>query len=304
MPRSMLLLCSCFALSTAAAQSLEPRQYSNVPVGLNFLIGGAVFSDGEVLFDPAVALENASIEIQGPLVAYARGIGLAGKSAKIDAGIARVCLDGSAEYQGDRVARSVCGTTDASLRVSVNLLGAPAYRLSEFGSYRQDLVVGVSVSVTAPTGNYDPERLVNIGTNRWSAKAELGLSKVVRDWIFELALAGTFFQDNDEFFGGATRSQDSMVALQGHAVRFLSGGVWLALDATHYGGGRTDTNGVSNANRQSNSRIGITASVPVNASNSVKLYASTGVSTRTGNDFDTVGVAWQYRWGGGLRAGR
>jgi hypothetical protein len=40
--------------------------------------------------------------------------------------------------------------------------------------------------------------------------------------------------------------------------------------------------------------------LPVNRHNSIKLYGSTGVSTRTGSDFDVVGIAWQYRWGGGL----
>jgi hypothetical protein len=38
----------------------------------------------------------------------------------------------------------------------------------------------------------------------------------------------------------------------------------------------------------------------VNARNSAKLYVSSGVSARTGNNFDLVGIAWQYRWGGGL----
>jgi len=32
----------------------------------------------------------------------------------------------------------------------------------------------------------------------------------------------------------------------------------------------------------------------------VKAYANTGVRARTGTDFDTVGVAWQYLWGAGL----
>jgi hypothetical protein len=38
----------------------------------------------------------------------------------------------------------------------------------------------------------------------------------------------------------------------------------------------------------------------VNRHTSVKLYGSTGVSTRTGSDFDAVGIVVQYRWGAGL----
>ena len=33
---------------------------------------------------------------------------------------------------------------------------------------------------------------------------------------------------------------------------------------------------------------------------SIKLYASKGAVTRIGGDFDLIGMALQYRWGGGL----
>jgi hypothetical protein len=59
-------------------------------------------------------------------------------------------------------------------------------------------------------------------------------------------------------------------------------------------------NGVENSDLQNNTRFGATLAFPVNLRNSIKCYASTGVSTRTGSDFDTIGIAWQYRWGGGL----
>jgi hypothetical protein len=58
--------------------------------------------------------------------------------------------------------------------------------------------------------------------------------------------------------------------------------------------------GVEGDDLQRNARVGATLALPVNRNNSVKLYASTGVSARTGTDFDSVGAAWQYRWGGGL----
>jgi hypothetical protein len=114
-----------------------PRQYSNVPVGLNFLVAGFARSQGGVLFDPAIALENAAIDFDGPVLGYARGIAIAGKSARIDVGLARVCLSGSADYEGERQSRRVCGLSDAGARLTVNFLGAPACRLDQFGDYRR-----------------------------------------------------------------------------------------------------------------------------------------------------------------------
>src|SRR5688572_13352030 len=154
----------------ASAQDLEPRLYTNVPVGMNFLGAGYGYSDGNVLFDPAVALENAEIEIDGPVLGLGRSIGLGPFSAKVDGAIGRVCLDGSADYEGERVARGVCGLTDARGRLTVSFLGAPALRRQEVASYRPDWVLGASLQVGFPAGDYDPSRLVNIGTNRTSAK--------------------------------------------------------------------------------------------------------------------------------------
>ena len=105
---------------------------------------------------------------------------------------------------------------------------------------------------------------------------------------------------NDDFFGGKHRTQEPLYSLQGHLSYTLSPGMWLGLDGTYYTGGRTPTDSVQDNNFQGNTRLGVTFALPVNRHNSIKLYASTGVSTRTGSNFDTVGIAWQYRWGGGF----
>lgn len=292
----MLLLCA----AGAGAQDLEPRQYSNAPVGLNFFAAGYVDQEGNVLFDPTLPLENAELGVDSVAVGYARTLGFGAMSGRADIGVARVCLDGSADYQGQRYTRDECGWSDAKMRVAINFIGSPALSAAEFVPERQNLVVGASLQVTAPVGAYDPERLVNIGANRWAAKAEIGLSKGVRMWRFELAVAGTFHEDNDEFFGGNIREQDAIYALQIHLVRIFRSGAWLAVDSNHYSGGTTTTNGVENSNAQSNERLGVTVSVPVNRRQSLKFAASSGVSTRTGTDFDSLGIVWQYRWGSGL----
>ena len=64
--------------------------------------------------------------------------------------------------------------------------------------------------------------------------------------------------------------------------------------------GRTTVNGDLNDDLQRNWRVGGTLAFPLDAHHSVKLYASNGVSARTGNSYDLYGIAWQYRWGGGL----
>jgi hypothetical protein len=292
------MLLAAWPFGSAQAQDLEPRLYTNVPLGMNFLGAGYGYSEGNVLFDPAVALENAEIEIDGPALGYGRSIRLGPFSGKVDGAIAHVCLDGSADFEGERVTRNVCGWTDARARVTVNFVGAPALTRQEFEGYRQDWVFGASLQLSVPVGDYDPARLVNIGTNRESAKLEVGVSKTLERWLLEISLADTFYEDNTNFYGGRVREQESIGSVQGHAVYRFSSGIWLAIDATRYRGGQTTTDGVTSSDVQSNTRLGITASLPINAKQSVKIAASTGVSTRTGTDFDTLAALWQYAWGG------
>jgi hypothetical protein len=285
------------AASAVSAQDLEPRLYTNLPVGMNFLGAGYGNSEGSVLVDPSVAFENAEIEVDGPIVGYGRSLRLGALSGKVDGAIGRVCLDGGADYRGQRVTRDVCGLTDARTRLTVNFVGAPALQREEFAGYRQNWVFGGSLQLGVPVGHYDPERLVNIGTNRKSAKLELGLSKTFPQWLLEVSTSETFYEDNGDFFGGQLREQESMRSVQAHAVYRFAAGAWFALDATNYRGGEARVDGVPNLDFQSNTRVGLTASVPINAAHSVKLYVSTGMSTRTGTDFDTAGVLWQYAWG-------
>jgi len=180
--------------------------------------------------------------------------------------------------------------------MSVNFLGAPAMSMAEYKNYQQKLIIGASLQVYLPMSQYDPDRLVNIGTNRFAFKPEIGISRKYGKLILELAGGASFFTNNTDFYQSKTRSQNPISYLQGHVVYTLKGGIWAAVDGTFYWGGRTVTNGVEGNDLQENSRLGVTVAIPVNLRNSVKIYFSTGTSTRTGSDFDAIGLVWQYRW--------
>jgi hypothetical protein len=283
-----------------AAQVLEPRAYTNTPVGLNFFIASYAYTSGGVASDPTIPLENASVQAHGTILAYARALNVWGRSGKVDVVLPYAWVSGSAELAGQRGEREISGFGDPQLRFSVNVYGAPALSLKEFVGYRQDLLLGASLQVSAPLGQYDADRLLNIGTHRWTIKPELGISKTLGSLTLELAAGVSFYTDNHDFFGGQSRAQNPIYSIQAHAIYSLRSGIWMAVDGTYYTGGRTTIDGVEGNDLQHNSRVGLTVALPVNRRNSLKLYASTGVSTRTGSDFDTMGVAWQYRWGGGL----
>ena len=172
---------------------------------------------------------------------------------------------------------------------------------------RQDFVIG---GYTDPQGSrgyfgalhlglYDGDKLVNIGSNRWAVKPELGLSKRVGPVSLELATGISLFTRNDDFLG-QSRDQAPLYSVQGNVVYDIGRGIWGAATVTYLAGGRTTVGGVERDDERNNVRVGGTVTLPLTPRQSVKLYGSTGVLTRRGGDFDAVGIAWQYRWGPGL----
>lgn len=296
--RRFLALLLLAAAVPAEAQSLDPRSFVNTPVGINFASLAYGYSSGNVLFDAAVALENAELTIHGPTAGYARALDLWGMSGKFDAALGVACADGQAEQNGEVVTRNVCGLTDPTAHITVNFLGAPALSLRQFPAYRQNFLVGAGLRVTAPLGQYDPTRLVNIGTNRWSFKPELGVSKAIGRLTLEALFAATFFTDNTDFLDGNTQEQAGLYSGQFNAIWTFRSGIWGGVGMIYYAGGETSVNGGTPSTMQENSRVGAVLVFPVGKQNSLKLTWSDGVWTRTGTDFDTFVVNWTYRWGG------
>jgi hypothetical protein len=297
---ALLALVELVAAAAANAQDIEPRQYSNTPVGVNFLVGGYSYTDGGLAFDTTLPMKNPEITTNSAVLGFARALDLWGYSGKIDAAVPYAWLSGSADFQGDSIERKVDGFGDPAIRLSVNFHGAPALRMKDFAAYRQDLIVGAALQVSVPSGQYDPGRLINIGTNRWFFKPSVGVSKATGPWIWEATAAATFFTDNKDFFGGQTRAQDPLYSTQAHLIHSFRSGMWAALDATYFWGGSTTIDGTARNDLQRNWRVGATFTAPLDAHNSIKLLASDGVSARTGNSYSQFGIYWQYRWGGGL----
>jgi len=304
--RKRLPFCATFAIAATImmaartkAQDAEPRAYANAPVGLNFLLAGYIYTQGRMAFDPSLAIADAQFHSQTEEAAYVRSFDFFGKSAKFDVIVPYSAFSAHALVDGQPVEREMSGFGDPRFRVSVNLLGAPALSAKEFANYKQDLIVGVSLQVSAPLGQYDDTKLLNLGNNRWSFRPELGISKASGPWILEVAPSVTFFTDDPDFFNGKNFAQEPLYLVRGSIIHNFDSGTWISLDGSYFTGLRTTVNGVKDDNEQENVRAGLTLALPIDRQNSIKLNASTGIYTRTGSEFSLVGIAWQYRWGAG-----
>jgi len=282
------------------AQELEPRAYTNTPVGMNFLLIGYQNAKGALVFDPSLPITEPNVKVDIGQLGYVRAVDIAGKSAKVGVVLPYADLNGTGYLDGVFITREQTGLADPTLYFTINLYGAPALSYKEFKDYQQDTIIGFTFKLTAPLGAYDSDKLVNLGTNRWSFEPEFGISKKINRWILEAAVAAVFYTDNDEFENDKTRQQDPIYSAQAHVIYSFPNNIWAAVGTTYYEGGQSSIDGVTGNDLQENWRTGFTVTFPVNRNHSIKLYGSSGVSTRTGSDFDKLGFAWQYRWGGGF----
>jgi len=294
------MIAMLFAFSQAHAGEIEPRAYINTPVGINFLLLGYAYSDGGLSTTASSPIKDAQLTINTGVLAYARALDLWGRSGKVDIILPYSGLSGSAMVDGQPRERNVSGFNDPLMRFSVNFYGAPAMSLKEFADYQQDLIIGGSVQVSVPVGQYDSDKLVNLGNKRWFIKPDIGISKAWGPLALELSSGIFFFTQNDDYFGGKTLEQDPIYTAQTHLTYNFNRGAWAALSVTNDYVGKTTTNDVQNDDSGNNSRLGGTLALPVNRNNSIKFFASTGIHTSIGTDFDLVGILWQYRWGNGL----
>ena len=278
------------------AQEMEPRSYSRAPVGSQFVVFSYAYQSGDVLLDSALPLRDVSARLNSGAVGYGRTFGLAGRQANITfiAPYIRGNVEGKVFEDFQQVRRS--GLGDVRIRFSTILKGGPALKPREFAAQKPAMHLGASFTVIAPTGQYDPRRLVNLGSNRWAFKPEVGLSKPAGRWTFEVVSGVWFFTKNSNFFGGAQREQKPLGSVGGHVIYTIRRRMWASVNATYFTGGRTVLNGVTNDDLQRSSRAGATFSFPLNQRQSIKVAYSKGVTVRFGGDMSTVAVAWQYVW--------
>jgi hypothetical protein len=286
------------------AQDIVPRSYFITPVHSNAVILTYSFLDGGILFSDVLPITDATARIHVSVFSYYHSYSFFGRSANITASVPY----GLGNLQGTFIDNETnlyrSGLLDSTFRFSVNLKGGPAMSVKQFQSWQQKTILGVSLRVIAPTGQYDGTKLINNGSNRWAFKPELGYSRRLGHWVLDAYGAVWFFTTNPEFFshnafvpGTQTQSQKPIAALEGHVSYDVKPRYWVSLDANAWIGGSTSLNGIEAPQTfLTNSLIGATASIPLHKHQSLKVSYSSTEYVRFGGYFQNVSFSWQYSW--------
>jgi len=285
-------------LQILLAQDLSPRAYTITPLHANAVTLTYGFYDGSLQFNGALPVTNATGKYNVPVFSIYHSFNMFGHFANIVAALPYAVghFEGDFRQEDVRIYRS--GLVDSTYRLAVNLKGGPPMEVPEFHKWHQKTLIGLSLKVVAPTGQYDPTKLINWGANKWAFKPELGYSQRWGKVVLDAYLGVWFFTPNDSYFTGRNElTQAPIGAFEGHLSYDWKTRTWVSLDGNFWFGGETSLNGISNIDtRQTSSRVGVTGSLRLDKHQSLKLSYSNGAYARFGGDYNNLSVAWQWSW--------
>jgi hypothetical protein len=257
---------------------------------------GYGFASGNVLFDPALPLEDVNARMHAIVGAYVRSLNFFGMGAKANVILPYATGNWEGVYQGIDSSTARSGMGDMRLGFSFNFIGSPALDKKDYKEYRQKTIAGFSMQVIAPTGQNFEDRLINLGSNRWAFRPQLGVSHKIKTWYIEYAVNAWIYTTNYSFRNGRKREQKPIGDVKLHVIKSFNRGIWVALGAGYAYGGRSSVNDVKKDARISVLRYGVVVVVPVHPQHSLKLMAVTARRFAEGADFDSIGLTYQFLW--------
>ncbi|MDO3380591.1 transporter [Gilvimarinus algae] len=286
------------AMAAPQAQELAPRAYWPAPKGTNVLVMSYQRSQGDVLVDVSAPIEGAEVTLDFLSLTYQRTFGLFDRTASLQLNYPLVRGDAEAMVNGEFRERSISAAADPRARLAINLLGAPSM---DGAAFRQlaaepEPIVGASVLVSIPTGEYDGSKLFNAGTNRWAVKPALGfIVPLTEGWLVEGELGAWFYEDNPDY-QGTTRTQEPLLSSEFHLVHVVKGGTWVSFDVNWYQGGAATVGDGPEQAELKNSRAGLTLLHPLNRHHALRAAASTAIESKIAGEYDSFTLSYMFLW--------
>lgn len=298
---ALLIFSFHFCFTRCHAQDLSPRAYIIAPTHSNAIILTYSYYDGSILFAGALPITNSVGRINVPVFSYFHTMSFFGRSANFTGSLPYAVGNFQGDVLGVPTKAYRSGLLDSAFRFAVNLKGGPAMNVESFQNWHQKTIVGASIKVVAPTGQYDPAKLINYGANRWAFMPQIGLSWRRNRWVVDAYGGGWFFTPNHDFFTAGTavphvQTEEPIAETETHLSYDVKPRLWASIDGNFWYGGRTSLNGTPAATLQTSSRIGATCSIPFGRHQSVKVSYSNGSYVRFGGNFKNISLAWQYSW--------
>ena len=305
---SKWLISSCFALAVlhvpnqASAQFSDPRTYDNTPVGINQVELSYTYVHANASIDTSLIITGANFNLNQGIIDYTRYFGFLHRLTWVEASVPVAGLGGS--ISGTNIHGSTTGAGDSSYELAMLVKGGPALSVTQFENYEPTTTLGVSLTVTAPTGLYHPNKILNLGSDRWSFKPEIALSHPFgpeHKWEFDAYANSYFYTDNTSYHGREILQQQPLPGVEGHISYSFNDSLWASLDTRYSLRGTTLVNSVDQNNTQQNFILGTEINVSINSRNSLVFEFAKALVHQNGPALVGFSVKYDYTWGKGNR---
>ena len=297
------LFFSCLVLAVlqipdrACGQFNDPRAYENSPIGTNQLELGYAYVHANASLDTSLVVPGAKFDVNQGIVDYTRYFGFLHRLMWVEAGVPIAGLSGS--ISGTKIQGSTTGAGDSSYSVAVLLKGGPALTAEQFEHYQPATTLGLSLTMTAPTGSYQSNKILNLGSDRWSLKPELAWSHPFgheQKWEFDAYGNVSFYTDNTAYHGREILRQDPLPAVEGHLSYSFTDKIWTSLDTRYSFRGTTAVNGVPQDNAQQNLILGAEMNISLNPQNTLIFEFAKALVHNNGPAVVGFSVRYDYTW--------
>lgn len=289
-------------LQHSHAQELTPRRWNHIPVETNIVGLGYVYTEADIFLNPTLRLENVDLRLHSAALHYIHSFEVLHKSARIELNQAYVNAhwDGLVEGIPDTLHRE--GLSDTRIRLAVNLIGAPPLKGQDYRDYRRQVaenetIVGAGLQLQLPTGQYENDTLLNIGTNRFTIRPQLGIIQKLGNWSLEASTAAWLYTDNKRFRQGSTLSNAPYYTVQGHLLYKIHPRLWSSLSLGYGTGMESKVDGISQNDRKQRITWGATVGYALRKDLALKLaYFGYDARSNTGSNAENLALITTYLW--------
>lgn len=267
----------------------------------NYFGIGYAHTRADIFLDPALKLVDVKMKLDTLAAGYIRTFSLANKPTRIEIKQAYQKGKWTGKLDGNPASATRNGWQDTLVRFAMNFYGPPPMTGKEFSAYRSALetetIIGAALKVRLPTGDYEKDKLINLGKNRFTFRPQLGISHTRGKWITEATGEVAIFTDNNEFFNNSKLEQKPIFIGQAHLIRNFNPGVWLSVSLAYDYGGEKTINGIDQNDRSQNIASKLSFAYPFNRASGIKIsYIVTRTKESTGLDSETLAASVSFAW--------
>jgi hypothetical protein len=270
--------------------------------------GSEQFAPGQYVYG------DADVEATLFIANYARNLVLFNRMSSVLLGVAGGSIDVTADASasttflppgsppGVAFSQSASGDADPGVQLDVNLYGTPPMKLNfELYDYEPTWTIDVATMLALPVGEYDADKLVNLGQNRWYGriafpiKYHFGVFSRGYMKSFEITPSVWLFAENDDFMGQKMEN-DPMWQIESHLTSDFTRSLWGSLDLLYRSGFQSEIDGVESGEEIDIGDLGFTLNYQVNDNLGIRTGFSSNVFGDSSLDNSMVRLQFVYGW--------